>query len=246
MKIDIIVQNASTMETRTVIQAIALSDDYNLIRCDISDINKFNGIPVGSVEFVREYMVSHNIKEPFVNPYPINRFRFLKRDVSFRCGINGRDLHERFFIKPVKLKLFTGFVFDSRAEYYDDFTREQLEVLSKHPSCDYWVSDVVEFTSEWRYYIQEENIIGYARYDDCDYETPEPKIGIVQEYINLLDIKHPYVLDFGILLNGDTALVEYNDAWAIGLYGNALSPKQYLNFLIERFNSISQATQKVV
>lgn len=233
MKTNIIVQNVSTVETRTVLHAIALSDDYNLIRSDISEVSKFNGIPVGSVEFVRAYMKSHDIKEPEINPYPISTFRYLKRNVQKRRGINGYDLPDRFFVKPTKLKLFTGFVFESYAKSYDDFTREQLEILSKHPSNDYWISNVVDFCSEWRYYIQNNEIIGYARYDDGEDESPEPKIGIVTEYKNLLGIKTPYVLDFGVLSNGETALVEFNAPWAIGLYQGALTPTEYLNFLIE-------------
>ena len=39
---------------------------------------------------------------------------------------------------------------------------------------------------------------------------------------------------------GKTVLVEVNDAWAIGLYGRALDPKDYLNFLGNRWKTIVQ------
>jgi len=51
-------------------------------------------------------------------------------------------------------------------------------------------------------------------------------------------MRYPYTLDVGRLSTGGTALVETNDAWAIGLYGKALTPRVYLDFLGKRWKSI--------
>lgn len=59
----LILQNVSTKEIRTVVQAVALADknEYYIIRSDIDDLEKYSeelrsAIPVGSVEFVRKAM----------------------------------------------------------------------------------------------------------------------------------------------------------------------------------------------
>lgn len=45
-----------------------------------------------------------------------------------------------------------------------------------------------------------------------------------------------YALDFGVLENGETALVEWNNGFAIGAYG--LRPEVYCNMLIARWEEI--------
>lgn len=228
-------------------------NEYSIIRCDIDSLNRYSeelktAVPIGSVEFVRKAMEIAGIKEPEINPYPIIDEKYLHRTVRkndlighcffpFYCG----------FVKPTKLKQFTGFVYSPK-EDSDEYLNEQKALLyeaymnaDKSKSYEVWTSEIVEFLGEWRYYIRNEKIIGYARYDDDDEnpeEIQEPDRSLIKEYISKLNIKHPYVLDFGILSTGETALVEYNDFFAIGLYQNALSPKDYLEMLIERFEDI--------
>ncbi len=257
----IILQNVSTKETRTVKQAILLSDkdEYKLIRSDIVELSKHKddllnrAVPIGSVEFVREAMNVAGIKEPEIHPYPIREYKFLQREISsttlkeLLTSLFEFTGNFKKFIKPKKIKLFTGFVFgvDSSQRYDSDFLHEQLCLLLRNPDEELFVSDVVDFLSEWRYYINDGQILGYARYDEeGDDGAPEPDINIVKEYVYLYEFflnviytkRHtnpPYVLDFGVLSTGETALVEYNAPWAIGLYGDALTPKQYLKFLID-------------
>ena len=247
----LILQNVSTKEIRTVVQAVAIADkdEYKIIRTDISDLESYSeelktATPIGSVEFVRKAMEVAGIKEPKINPYPITDEKYLHRKVKkraveksfYRCFIG--------FVKPTILKEFSGFVYDSsNKNVTDDYINEQrlqlfksdLESMKKYYV---WTSDIVDFLAEWRYYIRNKKIVGYARYDDNEEEIQEPDISLIKEYISKLKIRHPYVLDFGILSTGETALVEYNDFWSLGLYENALSPKDYLEMLIERFNYI--------
>jgi hypothetical protein len=145
------------------------------------------------------------------------------------------------FVKPFNIKQFNGFVFDPNKIItdYSDHDVEQLNiVLSMKLEEFIWISDVVNFIYEYRYYIQNGEIIGHARYDDLEEENvPEPNLQIVKSYINLLSCLYkwknkPYCLDFGVLDSGETCMVELNEAWAIGLYGDALNSKEYLNFLI--------------
>lgn len=248
----LILQNVSTKEIRTVVQAVAIADknEYKIVRVDILDLESYSkelktATPVGSVEFVRKAMEVVGIPEPEINPYPITDEKYLRRKVQ-KIDLIGHCFFPFFhgFVKPTKLKQFTGFVY-SHKEDSDEYLCEQKELLyeayrdsDKSKCYEVWISDVIKFMGEWRYYIQNSNIVGYARYDENDEDVNEPDISMVEEYISRLEINHPYVLDFGVLDSGETALVEYNDFWSIGLYGNALSPKKYLEMLIERFEVI--------
>ena len=255
---NLILQNVSTTEIRTVVQAVALSDknEYNIIRSDIYQLNNYSeelktAVPIGSVEFVRKAMEIAGIQEPEINPYPNIEEKYLQRKVE-KIDLIGDCFFPFYygFVKPTKLKLFTGFVYDPKNDS-DEYLNEQKELLyeaymDSNDADKVWVSDVVDFIGEWRYYIKNEKIIGYARYDE-DGENPEelqePDKSLIKEYISKLEIKHPYVLDFGILSTGETALVEFNDFWAIGLYENAITPKQYLECLIERWKSICEQSK---
>jgi hypothetical protein len=42
----------------------------------------------------------------------------------------------------------------------------------------------------------------------------------------------------GVLSTGETAIVEVNDFWAIGLYDRALNPRVYLDLLQRRWNAL--------
>lgn len=242
----LILQNVSTKEIRTVVQAVALADknEYYIIRSDIDDLEKYSeelrsAIPVGSVEFVRKAMEIAGFKEPMIDPYPLfvdEEHTVFRRKLQLKKHINNNlSEFEGKFVKPFRLKEFNGFVYDSSDT--SEYTIEQKNQFLKTENY-IWVCDPVDFLAEWRYYIRNGHIVGYARYDENEEEIQEPDGSLIQEYISKLSIEHPYVLDFGVLPTGETALVEYNDFWAIGLYEDALSPKVYLEMLIERIESI--------
>lgn len=114
--------------------------------------------------------------------------------------------------------------------------REQhLAFMAMPADAPVWISEPVQWLSEWRYYVANNAVVGRARYDSNEDEAPEPDEYTVKKCIRDMATSHPYVLDFGVLSTGETALVEANDAWAIGLYAEALSPRDYLYFLRSRW-----------
>lgn len=96
--------------------------------------------------------------------------------------------------------------------------------------------------SEHRYYVLEGKILGHARYDSGPDEWPDPDQEQVEKMVeilsNITNTPVAYALDVGVLDNGSTALVEFNDAWAIGLYRGAISAEQYALFLQHRWNQL--------
>ncbi len=196
-------------------------------------------MPVGSVEFVRDAMQVAGVDEPEGISYPEPLRPFLGRDVfKARAG----SVLGRWFVKPVRTKVFNGFVFDTRmprtalsvhdVEQYDAFMAIPERELV-------WLSDPVEFKSEWRYYVRGKRIVASARYDDQPDEAPTPDESVVQQMVAALPFDHPCAVDAGVLESGQTVLVEVNDAWALGLYGNCMPEVEYLDFLAERWASIA-------
>lgn len=258
----VLLQNLSTHEIRTVSQACIVNDitchraslemiqhlfDYRV------ELQRGTMMPVGSVEFISECMKNMGIPTEkikyFFDPYPEDLKRFLHRRV--RLGTVGNLIGHREiyvmpkFVKPVYIKEFNGFVYDfnKSIDEYDEHDREQVEILQKKDLNDLvYISDVVKFQSEYRYYVDHDKILGSARYDpDGLDDAPSPDINVVSEMIAILNDYYAcpvYALDVGVLETGETALVEVNDAWAIGLYGRALEPKTYLEFLVKRWKNI--------
>lgn len=249
----ILLQNTITpsyRETRAILQECMLTDipfnyvgDNDLGKYQ-SDLKQGDTMAVGSVEFVRKAFSLAGKKEPNIVPYPAVLSDYLYREIQVTdlLGIVGN----RVFVKPTELKKFNGFVYNNSRKLsdYDDHDRDQLLILIRQPIyTKFYVSEVVEFLSEHRFYVDGNCVIlGSARYDPNDGDAPEPDMAIVKEMISRFNRKTPYALDVGVLKNGTTALVEVNDAWAIGLYGSALSTRDYLNFLWTRWQDIFKSS----
>ena len=253
----VLLQDISTYETRTISQACMLSD-IKVHRTSLgmlqtlfdfkTELLRGDLMPVGSVEFVRECFSIMDIESPGWSSYPDELEEFLHRKLKVRSApyirimYTSQAIETPVFIKPAyQVKLFNGFVFypTKKREDYDEHDQEQWDiVMSADNKTLLCISDVVDFHSEWRYYIDDNKIIGSARYDDGPDSALAPEIDVVNQMIEAMPINHPYTLDVGRLSTGGTALVETNDAWAIGLYGKALTPRVYLDFLGKRWKSI--------
>jgi ATP-grasp domain, R2K clade family 3 len=203
---------------------------------------KNGATPVGSVEFIRHAMEISGLKEPENISYPPGSEQYLKRQVWRSTADKALRMTGKRFVKSSTTKGFTGFVLDSESGSLGLDNHDQLQfhkLSAMVPDTEVWVSEVVNWVSEYRYYVQEDLVIGYARYDQSENDdVPEPDKGEVGRCIKDLGIGHAYALDMGVLSSGDTALVEVNDAWAIGLYGGAMKPLEYVKFLVSRWKSL--------
>lgn len=241
----VILQNESTTETRAVRMA-CLTNDIATANCSLEgllaygkELQSGSALPVGSVEFVRQAMHITGIDEPPNISYPEGAQRFLGRKIH-RAHVG--SVLGTWFVKPVTTKAFTGFVFDTLKddEQYAASERDSLSAFLRLPADSLvWISEPVTFVSEWRYYVQAGKIIGAARYDPHGSDdAPAPDMAVVLEGIKAAGLPYPHAADFGVLNNGETVLVEANDAWALGLYDKALTPMAYLEFLHSRWQSM--------
>mgnify|MGYP003952482301 CR=1 FL=1 len=242
-----LVQTISSMETSAVRLACMLMDGVSVISCGYEHLERHESalisgstLPVGSVEYVRRAMELARIPEPPNISYAPGCERFLGRQVHRR---RASEVTTRQFIKPTATKTFTGFVFDPALpdEALCEHDREQLAVFRQlDPNEVIWCSEVVNFVSEWRYYVLEGEVIGMARYDPGEEAAPRPSASFVAKCVRALALDHPYALDIGVTSDAQTRLVEINDAWAIGLYRRAMPNQTYYRFLRTRWEQLLQ------
>lgn len=207
-------------------------------------------MPVGNVPFLQEAFRLSGIPMPEPLTYHHSILPYLGRPLhSWKAGELRRiSVPRPIFIKPAQTKLFTGFVMSPAMplEQYSVADRESFQTYQKIADDeDLWTSPVVKFASEWRYYIQNGEIMGTSRYDPDGHDdapAPDPKVVNQAAKAAWEALKHPFALDVGVLEpSGKTVVVELNDAWAVGLYGTgapAPSPENYLSFLYDRWQSL--------
>ena len=161
--------------------------------------------PVGSVEFVREYMQACKVSEPDPLDYPEELTKYLYRKVARHASISRVGKH--LFVKPVSTKSWTGGILHS------------LTIEPSMLDTPVWASHPVSFVCEWRCYIMQGQLLFASRYDEQDDDRPEPDFQSVKNMIlDYTQAPAAYTLDVGVLDSGETALVEVSDAWALGLY----------------------------
>lgn len=234
--------DVTVMEKIAVRQAAMMSDCCDITVTSLALISQIpeKTVPVGTVEFVQAVAKLNKMNLPQNISYPPCLNEFLKRKVFPNCLGEVRFFNEMvinpmqkddYFIKPrFEIKTFTG-----------GKISEVLPQITHLPNnFEIWVSEPVNFISECRYYVVNNKLVGYGRYDDNENEF-EPDIALVNKAIqNMSENNAPagYSLDFGVLDNGETALVEANDGWALGYYKGTCSYLNYATLLYSRWEEL--------
>lgn len=225
---------------RRAVQTASCLTDAKLFRLslkqaasgDIDESIPTSAAPVGSVEFVTAVAGRRGVVLPPGMSYPdclvCGERDFMRRKVRrTQFGYAFGDV----FIKPAdEIKRFTGCLLK-------DLPRG-LGLKGDYPV---WISDPVEFVSEWRYYVVGNTPVGQGRYDDGPDDVPEPDADLVHEAIELMKLDGApagYALDFGVLSDGGTALIEVNDGWALGYYKGTCSSVDYARLLAARWEQL--------
>ena len=243
----------STVEIATI-RVAAMLLDIPTLSCTLEDLDAKEAgnpvkhaicqgaLPVGSVEFIQAAMRVRGLVLPEWNCYPPELSNHLHRRV-WRSTVAQAVSGPRVFVKPLALKCFTGFVYPGVGATLsgDDDLEDYQALMALPPDAAVWLSEPVMWVSEYRYYIApdesgKQHILGCARYDQHGEDNAStPASDVVRTCIELLPSDQPYALDIGVLSTGQTAIVELNDSWAIGLYERALKPREYLCFLSHRW-----------
>ncbi len=128
------------------------------------------------------------------------------------------------FVKPVKDKVFAGFLLRSEKDIPG-----LREAKSDEPVL---CSEPVEFLTEWRVFVRYGRILDVRPYrGDWRYHYDSDVIDrAVREFSTA---PAGYAMDFGVTDDGKTLLVEVNDGFALGCYG--IEPVQYAKLLSARW-----------
>jgi hypothetical protein len=111
---------------------------------------------------------------------------------------------------------------------------EDIEAASNLPdSHEVLVSEYVAFASEWRCFVCRGKILDLCRYQGEVFRYPDPQVvqGAVKDHRPFSPAG--YGIDFGVLTDGKTVLVEVNDGYSLNPYG--LESMDYAELLEARW-----------
>jgi len=191
----------------------------------------------GSIPAVMQALQQLEIPVPEPNDYPESLRPFLHRKVwestvgAVLDGLLDGDLGS-VFVKPKgRLKRFTGRVFSGR----DDACF--LEGASKRLAV--YCSFPVEWKSEFRTYVIHGKIVGTLPYWGDPSILPDD--GEIRRAVETLEKSGEavaaYGIDFGVLADGKTALMELNDGFGLGSYG--LADDLYTELILARWQELA-------
>lgn len=181
--------------------------------------SKDNYIPIGSVEYVSNYINRFNNK---INIKPINiptelgndndngHNFYLRRNVSFNSFPEHCRTKNIFVKDNSKIKGIAELI---PVDKYDEF-------IKKNKLTEYIVSEEKEINSEWRAFVFNGKLLDVKNYSGEFYCYPD--VDMIQWAVS--DYKNcppAYTMDFGVDNNGDTFLIECHNFFSCGLYGFA-------------------------
>lgn len=172
------------------------------------DRSVMGGIPVGSVEFVEQYLAeSYGVKglKPINVPPQLMKPEYLQRE----CSVMNREDLPTVFSAPKFVKSA-------------DKTKGFVEIVQLSADIpengNYFVSDVIDIDSEWRAFVFRGELVGLQNYAG-DF-TLFPDVKMVEEMIGEWGEAAPcaYTLDVGVCKEG-TCIIEAHRFYSCGLYG---------------------------
>ena len=194
----------------------------------------------GHIPIVVQSLRRLGVEPPPPNDYPQSLRPWLHRRV-WRATV--RDVVARlqedwgapFFVKPAgRLNRFTGAVVRS----WND-----MALLANVPDrMPVLCSEVVTWLSEHRVYVREGTVLGIRHYlGDASIPLDESVTSAaVQAFAASGEAPAGYGIDFGVLADGRTALVEVNDGYGLGSYG--LDDDAYADLIIARWCQLADGT----
>jgi hypothetical protein len=191
-----------------------------------------NNIVVAYIEDTIKYFKNLGVDIPKAINIPKELIKYTKRNIRYMTmGEFKNDPQIPVFVKPNKFaKEFVSGVIkksDSKKYFFNDIT-DDTPVL---------VSDVIDIISEYRCYVLKGDLKGIKWYIGDIRIFPDVKV-IDAAIADYNSAPLAYVIDFGITKDGETVVVECNDAWSVGNYG--LNDTTYANMLLTRWLEITK------
>lgn len=180
-------------------------------------------IPVGTLEFIGAWLKKYHgvdAMHPIEVPDVLKKEKYLKREYVI---IEKDYLPEsgHYFLKYVsRLKVFS---------YTGDVGAVEKEGFAL-PNGLYQLSEAVDFVSEYRVIVLEDEIMAIQHYDGDP--TVFPDVDLIKEMVLQLMRDHgkplAYTMDIGIIRSRGTAIIEMHPAVSFGTYGYSGSDLPYI------------------
>ena len=170
---------------------------------------------IGGCDFVEKFVNTVFKTEILDNYYPecLNEYMYRTMNVCTYFEAKQKTLTNPLFIKPFNdKKKFTGTVIDK----YNN------KVKCRWTSKVYYTNTILNFISEYRFFIIDHKIACYKNYyGDPNIECNNEIVSSMIEKIKNNDAHKggSYIIDIGVLNNGNTALIEMDYGYSFGYYG---------------------------
>jgi ATP-grasp domain, R2K clade family 3 len=185
----------------------------------------------GFIGDIHKAMIKMGLPVPPSIDYPEELASFYGRKIweGTLDDIQDRGLHSGVFVKPRGYqKLFTGLLWrgDPRNRLY----------LAPYPKeTPTYFSEPVTFVSEYRCFVLEGEILDVKHYRGDWSKGPDRDV--VEAAVKAYQPYRAYAIDFGVLHDGPTVVVEVNDAFALGCYG--LHPIGFARMIEARWEELT-------
>ena len=193
------------------------SASYKLLELselDNLDEKYFEYVPVGTIEFVHQFMRLLYGQNSI--PKPLNIPNILL-DESLTCrtvfNIKYNELKTAFDILGNNVFVKNGdFIKSLENGFYKEYNPFMFKGLN------YMVSEVIDIESEYRCFVYKNELVGLQNYSG-DF-TIFPNVEKIKEIIEKFKVEAPvaYTLDVGCLKN-KTFIIELHNFYSCGLYG---------------------------
>lgn len=222
-----------TLESRKIPVTLFTQKKLDRRQLDLSSTY----LVAGETSVISKALKQLQVEPPPPNTYPEALRYMLKRKVwesTLKAVLHDLDLnpfHAGIFVKPKdSAKKFTGCVLNSLSDTY----------LLKGASLQtpVFCAETVHWLSEYRVFVINSRIAGIKHYWGDEHVHLD--LSEVEEAIRRFETSpertNGYGIDFGVLQNGETALIEWNDGYALGSYG--LDDELYTDLIIARWEEM--------
>lgn len=193
---------------------VGRTEDFSYYTRDVAASGSKVSIPIGSVEFVHEFMEKVLLLQP---PAPINipdelmDYKFTNRKVIY--GYN-EDVTELSFVKSM------------------DTVKGYNEITKNPPPGNYQISELINIDSEWRAFVYQNKLVGLKNYTG-DFKI-FPDVRFIEIMIGAYSIYSPVAYTLDVLVNHmGTYVIEVHNFYSCGLYG--FDDHRYLPFMHSRW-----------
>lgn len=186
----------------------------------------------GGVPVVEAALTTLGISVPVADNLPECLARYRGRKVwhstwgELRAQFAKQGPHDPLFVKPLRRnKAFPAVALFDEADL--------LDVESVDDAQEVLVADYVVFVAEWRCFVRQGQVLDLCRYEGDVFRYPDPDVVKAALADHRPHAPQAYAIDFGVLTDGRTVLVEVNDGYSLGPYG--LESVEYSELLETRW-----------